>query len=811
MDNLFLDIYYGNISNYIRQNIKEWDHEKSKKCENFYGKTKSHHCVSLNVQLIDPKKVINDKFHFLLLISSDFNVIDLKQNKRTCHFIINNSLTIFNYTFQAIEFLYLLYGKIPAENFLHVLFPEICREVRRDKNQENNLRITDTLLCDLLNDISSKQELVIKSKANRQDISGSYFVDQEFYKKSYNCEFSLKVIETNMNDKEDLIAIMAKKDENELFNQAHLREEYYSLKIEYQMNLNNHHIKKGITNRNSLLDLETCHTSLFKKEIKEDLSLNRETTPLKLDISTVKDHMIDSINAHVHEKKFNLSMIENIHLKMDLNRVIKEINDKNDINYYLMNYVKDLDKFKNLFKWYTESELENYNNNPYIVSPNLGANYTLKKNNTKKGSEKNKKLKTRKTQVSGASMVKIDNNKFGSIESNTDNINKLDVNSIDNVSNMNNYVAGSEREITDLMNNRIDEETGLKKNNKFYKEDEKTDSEKEESFDEEDEIDSYSSSEVNSSSPVEEVSFYEEAIDIIRSHNNLDLATLNKRLEALKDYSKNVEFSFYKESPDRSNYPSCCQIIEVMKNVNLLHDNDGESRRECNMEVAVPKKNRKSNETNSEKTPPSLNKLRTSSFLTIVIMLTYSIIEFSYNVNSNSNTVDNFEMIFHSYEALNEVTWVSYLVRNLMLTNNNNFTNYAGINNLSSFITMNYDALNVSYHNLMQIASNISNSNLDILPQHYQMIKSPVIPLYFENSVQSSKTNYFTLPDAIKSIYVKILTIMQQLPSEIIDNNIDVMNLQYNIYNDFLIYLQRSASYYTQVFNQIKLVNAQQL
>jgi hypothetical protein len=111
----------------------------------------------------------------------------------------------------------------------------------------------------------------------------------------------------------------------------------------------------------------------------------------------------------------------------------------------------------------------------------------------------------------------------------------------------------------------------------------------------------------------------------------------------------------------------------------------------------------------------------------------------------------------------------------------------------------------------MQIASNISNSNLDILPQHYQMIKSPVIPLYFENSVQSSKTNYFTLPDAIKSIYVKILTIMQQLPSEIIDNNIDVMNLQYNIYNDFLIYLQRSASYYTQVFNQIKLVNAQQL
>jgi len=803
LDNLFLDIYYGNISNYIRQNIKEWDYEKSKKCENFYGKTKSHHCVSLNVQLIDPKKVINDKFHFLLLIWSDFNVIDLKQNKRTCHFIINNSLTIFNYSFQAIEFLYLLYGKLPGENFLHALFPEICREVRRDKNQEYNLKITDTLINDLLSDIASKQELVIKSRANRQDISGSYFVDQEFFKRSYHCEFSVKVIETNMNDKEDLIAIMAKKDENEMFNQAYLREEYYSVKIEYHMNHNNHHNKKGITNRNSLLDIETCHTSLFKKEIKEDLSLNRETTPLKLDISTVKDHLIDSMNGQLHEKRFNLNMVENIHLKMDLNRVINELNDKNDLNYTLMNYVKDLDKFKNLFKWYTETELQNLNNNTYIISSNMISSYTLKKNNTKKGSEKNKKLRSKKNQESGQGVTNLENYNVGSAEPITDNMNKLDVNSINNVFNTNNYVAGSEREITDLMNNKKDEDTGLKRNNKVLEEKDQYDSDNEESFDDDDDddMDSNNSSEMNSSSHKEEESFYEEAIDIIRSHNNLDLATLNKRLKGLKDYSKNVEFSFYKESPDRSNYPVCCQIIEVMKNANLLHDSDGDSRREKNVEVTIPKKSRTSNDTNSEKTPPSLNKLRTSSFLTILIMLTYSIIEFSYNVNANTNTVNNFEMIFHSYEALNEVTWVSYLVRNLMLTNNNNFTNYAGIKNLSSFITMNYDALNVSYHNLMQIASNLSNSNLDILPQHYQMIKSPIVPLYFENSVQSSKTNYFTLPDAIKSIYVKILTIMQQVPSDIIENNIDVMNLQFNIYNDFLIYLQKSASYYTQVFN----------
>ena len=68
VDTLFLDLYAESISNYLKHSINEWDSEKSKKTDSFYGKTKSHHSTLINLQLIDPKKIINDKVHFLLLI-----------------------------------------------------------------------------------------------------------------------------------------------------------------------------------------------------------------------------------------------------------------------------------------------------------------------------------------------------------------------------------------------------------------------------------------------------------------------------------------------------------------------------------------------------------------------------------------------------------------------------------------------------------------------------------------------------------------------------------------------------------------------
>jgi hypothetical protein len=799
LDSLFLDIYTGNISNYIRQLINEWEYDKSKKVDSFYGKTKSHHCVSLNVQLIDPKKVINDKIHFLLLVWSDFNVIDLKHFKRSCHFIISSNLTIYNYSSQAIELLYLLYGKIPGENFLHALFPEICRDGGRDKILDSNTRITDTLLSDFLNDNTSKQELIIKSRANKNEIPNSYYVDQEFFKRSYICEFSVKVIETNMIDKDEANAVIAKKDESEFNNPNYLKEVYYSIKIDYQLNHN--YIKKGFNTRNTLH--ETSHAmSLFKREMKDENTLLRETLPLKLDNSILKDGINESINATLADKRFNIGMIENKHLKMELTRVINELRERGDFNLTLMNYIKDLEKFKNLFKWYDEVELQNYNNNLYLNANKPVIQQTVKKDNTNKLLGNYRHAKTKKIDAE-LHTNNHENDNLIPVESSNINNPKLEMNSINNnLSNRNNYVAGSEREITEIMNNKKEADTGIKKN--FVKEikdnyDSDEEEDEEESGDNDEEYDSDSSNNPDYTSSGEK-SRYEEAIDIIHSPENLDLAKLTKRLEALKDYSRNIEFCYFRESADRSSYPLTNQIIEVMKNVNLLHDTDGDPRRERNVEVTSSfSTTKKNNDANNDKTPPSLNKLRISSFLTLLIFLTYSIVDFSFNVNANNITVNNFVMIYYSYEALNEVTWASYLVRNLILTNNNNFKNYAGIKNVSSFITMNYDSLNTSYMNLMNIASNITNSNLDILPQHYKIIKTPVVPLYFENSAQSSKTNFFTLPDAIKSIYVKILTIMQQDPTQIIDNNIDVMNVQFNVYNDFLIYLQKSASYYTMV------------
>ena len=220
---------------------------------------------------------------------------------------------------------------------------------------------------------------------------------------------------------------------------------------------------------------------------------------------------------------------------------------------------------------------------------------------------------------------------------------------------------------------------------------------------------------------------------------------------------------------------------------------------------------KKNNDDNMNKTPASLNRLRISSLLTLFIFLTYSIIEFCYNVNANTITQNNFNMIYCSYEAINEITWSSYLIRNLELTNNKNFSNFVNYTDKISFIKYNIDQLNQSYINLMNIASNITNSNLNILPNHSQIINTALVPLYFENSQLATKTNYFTLPVAIKSIYLKILTLIQQDPSLINDSNIDVMNVLFNSYNDFLINLQISAALYTSVTFLRNLANGNKL
>lgn len=167
VDTLFLDLYAESISNYLKHSINEWDSEKSKKTDSFYGKTKSHHSTLINLQLIDPKKIINDKVHFLLLISTEFNLEDLKLFKRSCHFIINNTLQISNYSIQANELFYLLFGKIPNDlSTLYTLFPELCVNIERDNDEDNIIKVSNTILNDLLIDNNSKNELVIKSRLN---------------------------------------------------------------------------------------------------------------------------------------------------------------------------------------------------------------------------------------------------------------------------------------------------------------------------------------------------------------------------------------------------------------------------------------------------------------------------------------------------------------------------------------------------------------------------------------------------------------------------------------------------------------------
>ena len=546
----------------------------------------------------------------------------------------------------------------------------------------------------------------------------------------------------------------------------------------------------------SLTDKYSNKSTMKRGTLPESISSN-----LKLDLLAkdkfllnesiqVKEVSISNVNesgviSSVIERKFNIDLVESKFLKMEFNKIINELKDNDSKFLNLMSFVRDMEKFKTLYRWNDDGDI----NNTHFISHN---NF----NQNKLSGNLDKKKEASKFSINKS---KVDSEKKKKIMENND------YKEIVEISNLNNVIEfTTNNNITTILNNFETQEKELNndirmkeieiKKNYFHNEDN----------DEESEEDSDSSdhSQSNSNKSPGEKSEHEEAIDIINSSEYLDLQGLGKRIEELKDYSKNIEFIFYRESGEKIPFLMTAQILEVKKNVNFLHE-DSDSKKDKHTEISSSIPSKKNSEIHNDKTPPSLNKLRISSFLTLLIFIIYAIIDFSYNVNANTIIKNNFIMIFYSYMAINEITWSSYIIRNIILSNYLNFSNFAG-QNMTSFNNTNYDQLYSSYTNLMSIANNITSSNLNILTQHYNILKTNVVPLYFVDSSLIRVTNYYSLPDAIKSIYVKILTIWKSSPQIITETNIDVMNVLFNNYNDFMINLQKSAALYTSVN---KLIN----
>ena len=586
------------------------------------------------------------------------------------------------------------------------------------------------------------------------------------------------MIDTKLIEKDETNLIDVTESTN-LKNQDFFKEIFYCVKIEYIL------LKPKNINifGNNFQESIILPPKLNGHVNERDKLHNSELTGEKQNLFREPDESV--IIAPGIERKFNLNLFETKYLKIEINKIKNEIlENKKDISLNFINYRTN--KFRSLYNWYDEGDIQN---NAYM-SKNSWSKKLSSVLDKKKDLSKSSILNRGKKKELGESSNPQDGNLSDLIENR-----KIELTTINNISNVNFVIEKDSNDL--LFENKNSLIKQIEKKN--YKEEDNAEDIENSGSSKNGEFESYRSS-------IDE-SIHEEAIDIINSGPNLDVQMISKRIEGLKDYSKNITFCEFKEGVERANFALDMKIVEIIKNRNLLQVDFDKKGSEIHSTFT----SKKNNDDNMNKTPASLNRLRISSLLTLFIFLTYSIIEFCYNVNANTITQNNFNMIYCSYEAINEITWSSYLIRNLELTNNKNFSNFVNYTDKISFIKYNIDQLNQSYINLMNIASNITNSNLNILPNHSQIINTALVPLYFENSQLATKTNYFTLPVAIKSIYLKILTLIQQDPSLINDSNIDVMNVLFNSYNDFLINLQISAALYTSVTFLLNLANGNKL
>lgn len=131
IDDLFLEIYQGTISEYI-QNIVENHDENLNKNEIFLlGKNKFKNIIPINLKIVETSKTINDKSHVKLDIRVDDNFnADIKEYIKNCYIVINNNLQILFHSESLSELINLIYGnKFNSNDFDNIsqLIPEFCK------------------------------------------------------------------------------------------------------------------------------------------------------------------------------------------------------------------------------------------------------------------------------------------------------------------------------------------------------------------------------------------------------------------------------------------------------------------------------------------------------------------------------------------------------------------------------------------------------------------------------------------------------------------------------------------------------------
>jgi PAS domain S-box-containing protein len=122
---LFLECYYSKLCYYFQQILSKA--QSDSKSELFFGRSKYHYAIPLNISIREYKGTRSDQKCFILVIKNITNMIDLRNNIRTGYFIVDSRLKIVNYSSLTYEFITQFFVKMSSDSYyyLYEFFPEI--------------------------------------------------------------------------------------------------------------------------------------------------------------------------------------------------------------------------------------------------------------------------------------------------------------------------------------------------------------------------------------------------------------------------------------------------------------------------------------------------------------------------------------------------------------------------------------------------------------------------------------------------------------------------------------------------------------
>ena len=335
--------------------------------------------------------------------------------------------------------------------------------------------------------------------------------------------------------------------------------------------------------------------------------------------------------------------------------------------------------------------------------------------------------------------------------------------------------------------------------------------------------DNHSLSENNNINNTNSIVNYQESKNLLMIYSALNLTQLRTKIEQLKDYSQNIALYVNQNDDLTTVKPSKMQVCTFLKiqesnlisqnskdvfaNNNTSNTNNNNTNATSNNDLTTSSHNKKVQNTKTSgyfsknqkqnKNLKSLSHLQIVSLITVIMLVIFNIINFILNLDANNKTVSSFELVNYSYIAIKQIVYSIYLLRNLLLTKHNTYSNYLYENDLSSFTNLNIQSLTTAQKELDNIITEISNSGLKLLKEHDELMHDQKVPVSFltEEGHNYSK-EHRTLIQALSDMRIYILTIANY-PEQSLYNNTLVNNLMFNCFNDFLHELKRSANLYS--------------